>query len=453
MQAKEIITKKRRGEANSREELEFLLKGFLSGEVKEYQVSAWLMAVFFRGMREKELSDWTELMWRSGTTFPRDRDLKSHPPQYWIDKHSTGGVGDKTSLILVPLLKVVSEKYFPEISIRIPMVSGRGLGHTGGTLDKLESVPGFQTRLQIEKAQEVLEAQGFFMIGQTESVAPADRLIYSLRDVTGTIESIPLIVSSIMSKKLSENLDGILFDVKTGLGAFMSSVDEAKLLAQGLLSVAKSHGVDAVALITQMDEPLGYKTGNFLEVEECSDFLKGFPRDKNLEKLILESASWMLFLSSRKKISLKEGKKVCLEVIEKGEAHPLFVQMFESQGGDFKGFEKERESFRNKYLCFDFKAERAGWISQIHARILGVLLIDMGGGRTTKEAKIDNKVGFEVFKKTGDSVTLGETILKVYYKNPQDLEKIKSNLLEAVKIESDRIKNVAPVSIVREVLE
>jgi pyrimidine-nucleoside phosphorylase len=161
----------------------------------------------------------------------------------------------------------------------------------------------------------------------------------------------------------------------------------------------------------------------------------------------------MLFLSSRKKISLKEAEKVCLEVIEKGEAHPLFVQMFESQGGDFKGFEKERESFRNKYLCFDFKAERAGWISQIHARILGVLLIDIGGGRATKEANIDNKVGFEVFKKTGDSVTLGETILKVYYKNPQDLEKIKSNLLEAVKIEADRIKKVAPVSIVREVLE
>lgn len=452
MQAKEIITKKRRGEANSREELEFLLNGFLSGEVKEYQISAWLMAVFFQGMKEKELSDWTELMWRSGTTFPRNRDFNFSSPQYWIDKHSTGGVGDKTSLILVPLVKFVLEKYFPEISIRIPMVSGRGLGHTGGTLDKLESVPGFQTRLEVGKALEVLDSQGFFMIGQTDSVAPADRLIYSLRDVTGTIESIPLIVSSIMSKKLSENLDGILFDVKTGLGAFMASPEEAKLLAEGLMSVAKAHGVDVVALITQMDEPLGQKTGNFLEVEECSDFLMGLPRDKSLERLILESASWMLFLSSRKKVSRKEAERLCLEVLEKGEAHPLFIKMFESQSGEFRKFEKEREVFRERYLCFDYKAQTNGWLSQIHARLLGVLLIDMGGGRATKESPIDNKVGFEIFKKLGDSVKLGESILKVYYKNPQDLDKIKAVLVEAIKIDSGELKKVAPVSIVREVL-
>ncbi|MFM8315024.1 MAG: thymidine phosphorylase, partial [Deltaproteobacteria bacterium] len=358
------------------------------------------------------MSAWTELMWRSGTTFPRDRDGSC----YWIDKHSTGGVGDKTSLILVPLVKAVAEKYLGKNKIRIPMVSGRGLGHTGGTLDKLESVPGFSPQIELKKALMLLESQGFFMMGQTSDIAPADRVLYSLRDVTGTIESIPLIVSSIMSKKLAENLDGILLDVKTGLGAFMTSLDDARQLARGLISVAKSQKMDAVALITGMDEPLGRTSGNFLEVEECADFLKGTFRESGLESLVLESAAWMLHFGSRKKFSVKEARDMSFDMLESGQAFSFFRQMFESQGGHFEQFEKERDSFRAQYSSYDFKADKSGFVSLIHARRIGVLLVELGGGRVVKEQEIDPKVGFEFLKKVGDPVRQGETLCKVIYR-------------------------------------
>lgn len=451
MQAKEIITKKREGGENSKEELEFFLKGFLRGDIKEYQVSAWLMAVFFRGMSSRELSHWTELMWRSGSTLSRNR-AKETPAQYWVDKHSTGGIGDKTSLILVPLVSSISRKYLKDNPVRIPMISGRGLGHTGGTLDKLESVSGFCTQLNEVQALKLIETQGFFMVGQTEDIAPADRLLYSLRDVTGTIESIPLIVSSIMSKKLSENLNGIVFDVKTGLGAFMTDFEQSKLLAQGLLSVAKNQGLDAVALISQMDQPLGTKVGNFLEVEECADFLKGLPRDSELEELTIETASWMVHLASGKKVTLKEAKEMCFEVVENGEAFSIFKQMFESQGGDFSQFEVERESFRRNYCCYEFKAYEKGWIEQIHARKIGVLLVAMGGGRLVKEASIDNRVGFEILKKVGDNVAAGETVLKAYYRDAAQLDSLQLALKEAVRIKSDGPHQVENKPILREII-
>ncbi len=452
MQAKEIITKKRLGEENSKDELEFLLKGFLSGEIKEYQLSAWLMAVFFQGMTSRELSYWTELMWHSGITLERSEEASRIGNQYWIDKHSTGGVGDKTSLVLVPLVKTVSEKYLKNISMRIPMISGRGLGHTGGTLDKLESVSGFKTQLEIQKAMELINSQGFFMAGQTDAIAPADRLLYSLRDVTGTIESIPLIVSSIMSKKLAENLNGILFDIKTGIGAFMTSSEQARELAQGLISVAKSQGLDAVGLITKMDEPLGWKTGHFLEVEECADFLNGQPREKHLEELILESAAWMLTMASKRKISVVEAKSMCLDIIEKREAYPLFRMMFESQGGDFNVFENERELFRKHSFCFEYKAEQSGVISLIHARQMGVLLVEIGGGRLTKESTIDNKAGFEFYKKVGHSVHTGDTILRAYYRKAEDLEKLKKLLPLAIKISEEKMSQSDSASIVEEII-
>jgi pyrimidine-nucleoside phosphorylase len=451
MQAKEIIFRKRGGEENTRQELEFLLNGFLRGEVKEYQMSAWLMAVYFRGMTARELSTWTELMWRSGVTFPKEPSSSSHQKQYWIDKHSTGGVGDKTSLILVPLVKTVCHKYFPELSIRIPMVSGRGLGHTGGTLDKLESVNGFQTRIDLTGAMKLLESQGFVMMGQTKDIAPADELIYALRDVTSTIESIPLIVSSILSKKLSENLDGILFDVKTGLGAFMSDSESAKLLAIHLRQVALDHGVDAVALISQMDEPLGRKAGNFMEVEECADFLKGLPREADLQDLVWTSASWMLHLASGRKLSLNDAQDKCRLVTENGMAYDLFRHMFESQGGRFDEFERERSQFKKNYLEFDFKATQSGVVREMHARKLGVLLVEMGGGRVVKEAQIDHKVGFEFFKKVGDRVQPGDVMVRVIYRQVSELVKIETSLNEAVKIELGHQKSLK-TPIVREIL-
>ena len=452
MQAKEIIIKKRQGEANSKQEFIFLIEGFLRGEIKDYQLASWLMAVFLKGMTELELSQWTEAMWRSGVTFHRSKESLAAKEKYWLDKHSTGGVGDKTSLILIPLVKTISEKYLGKAQIEIPMVSGRGLGHTGGTLDKLESVLGFQTRIEIPAAMELMQNQGFFMMGQTDAIAPADRLIYSLRDVTGTIESIPLIVSSIMSKKLSENLNGIIFDVKTGLGAFMPTPTEAKLLAEGLLSVAKNQGLDAVALISRMDEPLGKKAGNFLEIEESADFLKGLRRDSALEALVVETASWMIFLGARKKISVNAAKEWCREIIETGEAYPLFRKMFESQGGDFTGFEAARELFPGKYLTYDFPAEKTGQISLMHARDFGVLLVELGGGRKTTECQIDNKVGFEFFKKVGDSVVQGDPLLRVYYRDPKELNEIKAALERAVKISTNELGLKKIESVVMEIM-
>lgn len=451
MQAKEIITKKREGGENSKEELKFLLDGFLNGDIKEYQISAWLMAVYFQGMSKQELSHWTQLMWHSGLTLPRIKTQNKNT-EYWIDKHSTGGIGDKTSLILVPLVSAVVEKYLKNKKVKIPMISGRGLGHTGGTLDKLESVSGFSTQIDLNLALRLLEEQGFFMIGQTKDIAPADRLIYALRDVTGTIESIPLIVSSIMSKKLSENLNGIVFDVKTGLGAFMSDFEKAKSLAHGLISVAKAQGLDAVALISQMDEPLGNKVGNFLEVEECADFLNGGQRDLKLESLTLETAAWMVHMASSKEIPLNETRQLCIDVLEKREAYSVFKNMFEAQGGDYKSFEAERESFRNEYLSFEFKAPQDGIVSQMHARMIGVLLVEIGGGRAVKEAVIDNKVGFEIFKKVGEAVAQGDTILKAYYKNPSQLEQIKSSLKRAIQVVSGNTEQSYKQAIIREII-
>ncbi|MBM4304606.1 MAG: thymidine phosphorylase [Deltaproteobacteria bacterium] len=451
MQAKEIITRKREGAENSKDELDFLLKGFLKGEVKEYQLSAWLMAVFFRGMSDDELSVWTQLMWHSGTTLLR-KPTEQVPHQYWIDKHSTGGVGDKISLVLVPLVRKVCEQNSNLFDIRIPMVSGRGLGHTGGTLDKLESVSGFKTRLETDKALKLLQEQGFFMIGQTEAIAPADRLLYSLRDVTGTIESIPLIVSSIMSKKLSENLNGIVFDVKTGLGAFMPELEKAKLLAKGLLAVAKKQGLDAVAILSQMDEPLGNKVGNFLEVEECADFLKGLPSDPDFTRLVVETASWMVHLGSKQKVSLDEAEKQIEEFVRDGVAYPLFVQMLESQGGDYRKFEFERETFRKEYLALEFRAKRSGILTQMNARQLGVLLVDLGGGRAVKEADIDPKVGFEILKKVGSKVNEGETLIRVYFRKYEESQKIEEMLQKAVIVESLSNHHFEKKCIVREIM-
>ena len=259
MQTQELILKKRSGLELSTEELRELLYGYLEGDVKDYQMSAWLMAVFFQGLSDRELRDWTRLMWQSGRSFAR-----SHRNDFWVDKHSTGGVGDKTSLLLVPLVTAVFQSLNID-GVRIPMVSGRGLGHTGGTLDKLESVPGFSPQISFEEADELLSSNHFFMMGQTQEMAPADRLIYALRDVTGTVESQPLIVSSIMSKKLSESLDGIVFDVKVGKGAFMKNLEQARSLAEGLRGVAKAQKLASVAAMTSMDEPLGSTIGNFVE--------------------------------------------------------------------------------------------------------------------------------------------------------------------------------------------
>lgn len=431
----QIIEKKRDGLENTRAELEHLLKGLLQGTVKDYQVSAWLMAVCCNGLSHAELKDLTEIMWKSGKTFPR-----SQRNDFWIDKHSTGGVGDKTSLILVPLLTAVCERKLGNGKVKIPMVSGRGLGHSGGTLDKLESIPGFSSSIDIPTAIDLLNRNHFFMMGQTQDLAPLDRMLYALRDVTGTVESIPLIVSSIMSKKLSENLDGIVFDVKTGQGAFMPTEKKAKVLAAELVKVAKAQGLAVTALITNMDEPLGSTVGNFLEVEECYDYLAGAKRERGLHQVVLELASHMLRLASRGKLSIKEAKRHCEDELGRARASEIFQQMFTIQGGDWSKFEDQKQRVRTKTVKFEVEASKKGWVQEIKAREMGFLLIDLGGGRKTKEDKIDALVGFELHRKVGDAVQKGESIMTVYCRPGSDVLKLKESANELFRLSTRPVR-------------
>ncbi len=403
--AKEFILKKRAGHEHDSRELKFFLDGYLDGEIKDYQVAAWLMAVFFRGMTTNETREWTRLMWQSGRTLPR-----SDRKDYWIDKHSTGGVGDKTSLILVPWVSCVCRRLFGETSVRLPMVSGRGLGHTGGTLDKLEAVPGFSPRVPLPRAMEMLSTQGYFMMGQTDDMAPADRLLYSLRDVTGTVESLPLIVSSILSKKLSENLDGLVLDVKSGAGAFMKTRAEAEALACGLIDGARGQGVAAVALLTSMNEPLGLKVGNFLEVEECADFLEGKPADKGLFEVTLELAAWMVRLASRKRVSLEDARDVLQTELKSARPLKEYERMFEAQGGRWKEFLTSRERLPDAYARVECRAPQAGWIWAIDPLATGAFVTALGGGRLRKEDAVDFRVGVELAKKCGDEVKANEIV-------------------------------------------
>lgn len=437
MQIKEIIAKKRDGEELDLEALRPIVDGFARGDVPDYQMAAFLMAVFFRGMTGGETAILTELMWKSGVTFPR-----AEQTDFWIDKHSTGGVGDKPSLILVPLVTAVCGRLLGKSAVRIPMVSGRGLGHSGGTLDKLESVPGFSPKITMAHALALIEKNDFFMMGQTEDLAPADRVMYALRDVTGTVESIPLIVSSIMSKKLSENLNGLVFDVKSGNGAFMKTAAQAETLARALVEVAKRKGVDAVALLTRMDEPLGFKVGHSLEVEECADYLRGTSREKGLDEVTLALAASMIHLGSRKKISLAQAHKECESELVSGRAFPIFVTMFEAQGGNWRKFEDHRRSGCDKLLCYAFASPKNGYVAKVEAHAFGVLLNAIGGGRQSTDGVIDFEVGMEFKRKVGDKVEEGEPIVLVFFRDEAHRQAIADTLRNAVHVTEARVQSL-----------
>mgnify|MGYP000266991989 CR=1 FL=1 len=432
MQVSEIIAKKRDGLELSESELEYLLKSYLDKDTKDYQMSAWLMAVYFKGLSEKELSIWTRLMWKSGLTFPR-----ANRNTFWIDKHSTGGVGDKTSLVLVPLVHQLGEKLLGPGKLQIPMISGRGLGHSGGTLDKLDSIPGFSSQIPMKEALKLISERGFFMLGQTEEIAPADKQLYALRDVTATVESIPLIVSSIMSKKLAESPDGIVFDVKTGSGAFMTTEERAEQLASHLVRASKKENVDAVAVVSKMDEPLGWKVGNLLEIEECAEFLKG-KQEPGLQEVVFELATQMVFLASKRTLKPESIREKCLEVSQSPETFKKFVEMFENQGGNWKSFESNAQKMRQELACFEFQAPDSGIFASCEAKSIGLLLIDLGGGRRTKEDIIDTRVGFEFLKKCGDEVARGETLVKVYYNPKTDLKSVQEKLTKAIQVSSGK---------------
>jgi len=394
----DLIRKKRDGGELSAAEIEYLVNAYTNGEVPDYQVAAWLMSVVLRGMTRAETAALTHAMLHSGEVL----DL-SFLPAKKVDKHSTGGVGDKTSLVLAPLVAAGG--------LYVPMISGRGLGHTGGTLDKLESIPGFRVGLPVTEFRHVLETCGCAMIGQTAEIAPADRKLYALRDVTGTVESPYLICASIMSKKLAEGTDALILDVKTGSGAFMKKEEDAVFLAELMVETGDRMGKQMVALITNMDQPLGCMVGNALEVRECIDVLHGGgPED--LRELCLHLAAWMFHLGGASQ-TVAHGKQMAEELIASGKALAKLRQMVEMQGGDV-GVIDDPKGLPSARHHVEVPSPSAGYVSAIHCEQVGTACVILGGGRERKEDSVDPAVGIAVHKKIGDKVALGESLCTIH---------------------------------------
>ena len=399
MRAVDLIRKKRDAVEHSREEIDFLISGYTRGDVPDYQMAAWLMAVWIRGLSRAETTALTEAMLHSGEVL----DLSGLPGKK-VDKHSTGGVGDKTSLILAPIVAAGG--------LTVPMISGRGLGHTGGTLDKLEAIPGFNVNLPVAEFRRVLEICGCAMIGQTAEIAPADRKLYALRDVTGTVESPYLICASIMSKKLAEGIDALVLDVKTGSGAFMKSEKDAVFLAELMVETGERMGKRMVALITDMDQPLGMMVGNALEVVEVVEVLRGGgPED--LRELCLETAGWMLHLGGISK-TVADGKQQSAKLIASGKALEKFRQMVELQGGDARVIDDPKRLPQAKYKM-QVSSAKSGFLAAMQCEQIGTACVILGGGRERKEDSVDPAVGVVLHKKVGDRVAAGEPIATIHY--------------------------------------
>ncbi|MWC28400.1 pyrimidine-nucleoside phosphorylase [Paenibacillus sp. MMS18-CY102] len=394
MRAVDLIHKKRNGEQLTFSEIEFLIKGYCQGEIPDYQMSAWSMAVFFRGMTKKETADLTMVMAHSGDTV----DL-SAIHGLTADKHSTGGVGDKTTLIIAPLVAA--------IGVPVAKMSGRGLGHTGGTIDKLEAIAGFQTELARDDFFAQVNDIGLAVIGQSGNLTPADKKLYALRDVTATVESIPLIASSVMSKKIAAGADAIVLDVKAGSGAFMKSLEDAEELARAMVDIGTEIGRRTAAVISDMDQPLGFAIGNALEVAEAIATLKGQgPRD--LEQLCLALAAHMAVLTGRTQ-SIEEAEALLREALRSGAALAKFRELVVAQGGD-PTMVDEPERLPAASAFIEVKAGSSGWVSGIQAEQLGLAAMKLGAGRATKDTTIDYAVGITLRKKVGDAVSAGETL-------------------------------------------
>ena len=395
----DVIRKKRDGGELSRSEIESLVNAYTTGDIPDYQVSAWLMAVVLRGMTRAETAALTDAMLRSGEIL----DLSSLSGKK-VDKHSTGGVGDKTSLVLAPLAAAAG--------VVVPMISGRGLGHTGGTLDKLEAIPGFNVNLPVAEFRRVLETCGCAMIGQTAEIAPADRKLYALRDVTGTVESPYLICASIMSKKLAEGIDALVLDVKTGSGAFMKKEKDAAFLAELMVETGERMGKQVVALITDMDQPLGCMIGNALEVVEVVDVLRG-EGPEDLRQLCLELAGWMLHLGGVS-ATVAEGKKRSEKLISSGEALDKFRQMVEMQGGDPRVIDDPKKLPQAQHTM-TLSSPSDGYLVSLQCEEIGTACVILGGGRERKEDAVDPTVGIVLHKKVGDAVSAGEPLATIHY--------------------------------------
>ncbi|MCU9613766.1 pyrimidine-nucleoside phosphorylase [Caldibacillus lycopersici] len=413
----DIIEKKRDGLELTTEEIRYFIKEYTEDRIPDYQVSALLMAIYFQGLNEREIADLTKAMVESGDQI----DLSAiHGIK--VDKHSTGGVGDTTTLVLGPLVAA--------LDVPIAKMSGRGLGHTGGTIDKLESIAGFHVELTNEEFIRLVNDNKLAVVGQSGNLTPADKKLYALRDVTATVNSIPLIASSIMSKKIAAGADCIVLDVKTGAGAFMKSIEDARKLAEAMVTIGKNVGRNTIAVISDMSQPLGFAIGNALEVQEAIDTLNG-DGPEDLTELCLTLGSQMVFLAN-KADSIEEARELLKDAIQSGKALEKLKAFIASQGGDPSVVDQPEKLPKAKYQI-ELLAKEAGWIESMVADEIGTAAMHLGAGRETKESIIDLSVGIVLIKKIGDQVKQGEPIL-VIHANSEDVEDVKELLYHTIKI-------------------
>jgi pyrimidine-nucleoside phosphorylase len=437
MRPQDVIEKKRDGEKLSVEEIEFFIRGVCDETWADYQTSALLMAMFLRGLDEKEQNFLTGAMLNSGEIL--DFSDIAEPK---ADKHSTGGVGDKTSLIIAPLVACCG--------VSVPMISGRGLGHTGGTLDKLESIAGYNVNLSTAEFRRIIKKCGFAMSGQTAEIAPADKKIYSLRDATATVPYIPLIVASIMSKKLAEGLDALVLDVKTGSGAFMPEFNDSKRLAEALVKTGNEFGVKTEAVISDMSQPLGKFVGNALEVYECVKILRN---DADAEMLMtldlsVELAARMLVLCGIAD-TIQNSKLKIQNSLESGEALEKFKKNIEFQGGNPRVCDEPEILFDKDLIEFEIKSPGKGFVAEIDALAIGGAIVEIGGGRTRAEDSIDPAVGYACEKKIGDEVSENETVGILYCRSENQARQISEKLQNAYKISGEKPQNL---ELIREIV-
>lgn len=439
MRPQDIIRRKRDGEELTRGEINFFTNGVMNGEFADYQSAALLMAMWLRGMSPDERNYLTDAMLHSGQVL--DFSAIAKPK---VDKHSTGGVGDKTSLIIAPLAAACG--------LCVPMISGRGLGHTGGTLDKLEAIPGYRVHISLDEFRRILEQIGFAMIGQTADIAPVDKKLYALRDVTATVESIPLIAASIMSKKMAEGLDGLVLDVKCGDGAFMKLEREAHALAAAMCETGRAAGVNTIALVTSMDEPLGYAVGNSLEVIECIEILKSEdkPQSADLKELSLELTAQML-IAGHIETEINKARLRVSKALESGAARDKFIESVTAQGG-WEAIVYDTTQLPQACNTVDVKAESGGYVTSLAAESVGVASMLLGAGRMRMEDKIDSAVGITLHKKIGDKVEAGETLATLHYNEAKNLDAARQRLLRAYKIEAHTVAAATRLPLIRAIV-
>lgn len=423
MRMYDLIHKKREGEELTKEEIQYIVKGYVDGNIPDYQMSALLMAIYFKSMNDVETATFTNEVAHSGEMI----DL-SQIEGVKVDKHSTGGVGDKTTLIIAPIVA--------SYGVKVAKMSGRGLGHTGGTVDKMESIPGMQTTIDNKDFIDIVNRVGVAVIGQSGNLAPADKKLYALRDVTATVDSIPLIATSIMSKKLAAGNDAILLDVKTGSGAFMKTIDDSIELAKKMVSIGKHAGKNTVALITEMDIPLGTMIGNSLEVKEVVKTLKG-EGPEDLTQVSIDLAANMLYLAG--KGTIEECRELARKAIENNQAYEKFLGFVEAQGGDITYLE-DLEKFEKAKFTKEVRSTKEGVIHHMDTEMIGTASVVLGAGRKTKEDNIDFAAGIELVLKTGDKIKVGDTIAILYTNNENSLDEAYDMLLESYTINDEKIE-------------